>query len=149
MDNAVTLVGNMTRDPEALVTASQMTIAKFGLAVNTRRNVNGEWVDEPNFFDVDCFSDLAMNVIDTLHKGDRVIISGRIKYSAWENADGEKRSKVTIVADECGPSLRWAVCPKILKTKGGSGSDPNGRVDAARKALADAKVAYAPGEEPF
>src|SRR5699024_1581580 len=99
------VVGNVTRDPELRFTPGGMSIASFGVAWN-RRKQDGE--DEVSFFDVTCFRDLADNVAESIHKGTRVIIYGALSQRSWETSDGDKRSKVEIIADEVAPSLKWA-----------------------------------------
>jgi single-strand DNA-binding protein len=80
------------------------------VAVNRRwqDRTTQEWQESTSFFDVICWRDLAENVALSLSKGMRVVVSGRIEQRGWENEDGEHRSKVEIVADEIGPSLRFA-----------------------------------------
>ena len=108
-DNAIHLTGNMTRDAELRFSNSGQAVANFGLAINNRRkNANGEWEDgDPGFYDVTCFGTLAENVAESLSRGDRVTLNGRIDFQQWEK-DGEKRSKVAVIADAVGPDLRWA-----------------------------------------
>ena len=109
-DNSVTLVGNVTRDPELRFTNTGQANVTFGLAVNRRwqNRQTQEWEEATSFFDVVCWRDLAENVALSLSKGMRVVVTGRIEQRSWETDDGEHRSKVEIVADEIGPSLRFA-----------------------------------------
>ena len=110
MDNTVTLVGNITRDPELRFTPSGQANATFGLAVNrvwTNRQTN-EREERVSFFNVVAWRELADNCAESLSKGMRVIVTGRLEQRSWETDQGEKRSVVEIVADEIGPSLRWA-----------------------------------------
>jgi single-strand DNA-binding protein len=107
--NTVTLVGNITRDPELRFTPSGQANATFGLAVNRRwqnRQTN-DWEEAVSFFNVVCWREMAENACQSLAKGSRVIVTGRLEQRSWES-NGEKRSVVEIVADEIGPSLRWA-----------------------------------------
>ncbi len=105
-DNTVIIVGNLTRDPELRYTQGSNAVAKFGLAWN-RKDKNGQ--ETTGFFDITCWADLAENVAESLTKGMRVVVYGRLDYQSWESKDGGgKRSKVEIVADEVAPSLRWA-----------------------------------------
>lgn len=109
MDNTVSLTGNTTRDPELRFTNSGMATASFGVAINSRKKVNDEWVDgDPQFFDVTCFGTLAENVSESIQRGMRVVLSGKLDFSSWETADGDKRSKVAVIADSVGPDLRWS-----------------------------------------
>jgi single-strand DNA-binding protein len=109
-DNNVTLTGNITRDPELRFTPSGQAVATFGLAVNRRwqnRQTN-EWEEQTSFFDVKCWAQMAENVSESLSRGSRVVVTGRLEQRSWETDQGDKRSKVEVVADEIAPSLRWA-----------------------------------------
>lgn len=111
MANAqATLVGNITRDPELRFTNSGMATTRFGLAVNYRRQnrQTNEWDETTSFFNVVCFGDMAENVAQSLGKGARVMVTGRLEVRPWETQEGEKRQSVELIADEVGPSLRWA-----------------------------------------
>lgn len=108
--NHVSITGNLTRDPELRFTPTGQATASFGVAVNRKwqnRQTN-EWEEATSFFDVVCWSTLAENVAQSLTRGSRVIVSGRLDQRSWENPEGEKRSKVEINAEEVAPSLRWA-----------------------------------------
>lgn len=107
-DSTVTIVGNLTRDPELRFTAGGRGIASFGLAVNRRYQVNGEWQEQVSFLNVVAWGDLGENAAASLNKGSRVIVTGRLEQRSYETNNGEKRSVVEIVADDLGPSLRWA-----------------------------------------
>jgi single-strand DNA-binding protein len=118
MTSTVTLTGNLTRDPELRFTPTGQANASFSLAVNRRwqnRQTN-EWEEATSFFDVICWSTLAENVAQSLTKGTRVVVTGRLDQRSWENQEGEKRSKVEINADEVAPSLRWATA-QVSKTE--------------------------------
>jgi single-strand DNA-binding protein len=108
--NAVQLVGNITRDPELRYTPTGQATATFGLAVNRRwqNRQTQAWEEATSFIDVVTWRELAENASASLTKGSRVIVIGRMEQRSWETQDGDKRSKVEIVADEVGPSLRWA-----------------------------------------
>lgn len=124
--NNVTIVGNITRDPELRFTPSGQANARLGVAVNRKwqdRN-SGEWQEATSFFDVICWRELAENVSESLKKGTRVIVTGRLEQRSWEQ-DGNKRSVVEINADEVAPSLRWATA-KVEKTERRSGADQGG-----------------------
>jgi single-strand DNA-binding protein len=109
-NSGVTIVGNLTRDPELRFTPSGQATASFGVAVNRRwqNRQSQEWNEATSFFDVVCWAELAENAAQSLTRGTRVIVSGRLDQRSWENQDGEKRSKIEIVADEVAPSLRYA-----------------------------------------
>ncbi len=104
-DNTVTVVGNITRDPELRFTQAGMPIATFAVAWNRRRQ---DQDDEVSFFDITCFRSLAENVAESLHKGSRVVVYGTLQQRSWETPDGNRRSKVEILADDVAPSLRFA-----------------------------------------
>lgn len=134
------LIGNATRDPELRYTPAGHAVASFGVAVNTRKKgPNGEWVDgESKFYDVVCWRDLAENVVESITKGTRVVCVGEWDQRSWETDDGSKRSKIELVADEVGPSLRWATAT-VTRTarKGGANSydsDPGATTEQTRPA---------------
>lgn len=108
--NTITVVGNLTRDPELRFTASGIAVANFSVAVNRRwqNKATNEWEEQASFFDVTVWEQLAENVAESCTKGARVIVTGRLEQRSWETEQGDKRTKVEIVADEVGPSLRWA-----------------------------------------
>mgnify|MGYP002737311411 CR=1 FL=1 len=109
-DTSVTIIGNATRDPELRWTSGGMPVAEFGVAVNHRqRNAQGEWEDgDTSFFDVTCFRQLAENIAETISKGDSVVVVGSLRQDRWTDDQGNNRSKVKVIADLVGPSLRWA-----------------------------------------
>ena len=106
--NNVTIIGNLTRDPELRYTTGGTGVASFGLAVNRRYQRNGEWEEQVSFFNVVAWGELGENCAASLTKGSRAIVTGRLEQRSWETAEGDKRSVVEVVADEIGPSLRWA-----------------------------------------
>lgn len=107
-DSTVTLVGNLTRDPELRYTTGGRGVASFGLAVNRRYQVNGEWQEQTSFFPVVAWGTLGENLAASVTKGTRLMVTGRLEQRSWETLEGEKRSVIEVVADEAGPSLRWA-----------------------------------------
>jgi single-strand DNA-binding protein len=109
-DNTVTIAGNLTRDPEVRFTPGGQATASFAIAVNrtwTDRQ-SQERKESTSFFDVVAWGTLAENAATSLAKGTRVVVTGRLDQRSWETAEGDKRSKVEITADELAPSLRWA-----------------------------------------
>ncbi|MGQ0678961.1 MAG: single-stranded DNA-binding protein [Actinomycetota bacterium] len=139
MSNTVTVVGNLTREPELRYTPSGAAVAKFGLAVNrSYNNRNGDKVEQTDFFDVTAWRELGENIAESLTVGSRVIVTGRMQQDRWENDGGEKRSKIFIVADEVGPSLRWATAAVTKTTRGGPGEWSTGPVDAEEEVPAGA-----------
>lgn len=107
-DNTTTLVGNCTRDPELRYTTSGRGVASFGLAVNRRWQVNGEWQEAVSFFNIVAWADLGENIAASLTKGTRCIVTGRLEQRSYEDKEGEKRNVTEIIADDIGPSLKWA-----------------------------------------
>lgn len=99
--NSVTLVGNLTRDPE-LKPAGGTTVCSMRLAVNDRvkDQQTGEWGDRPNFFNVDAFGARGENCAKYLAKGAKITVHGRLRWREWETQEGQKREAVSIVADE-------------------------------------------------
>ncbi len=127
--NSVTLVGNVTRDPELRFTPSGQANASFGLAVNRVWNdrQTNERKEAVSFFDVVCWREMAENVSESLSKGARVVVTGRLEQRSWDGPDGDRRSKIEVIADEIGPSLRWATA-EIRKNdrRGPSDGGPGG-----------------------
>ena len=145
-DNTVTIIGNVTRDPELRYLNSGTALASFGVAWNNRyKDRNGEQVEETSFFDVTCWRDLADNVAESISKGDRVIIYGRLDQRSWETQEGEKRSKVEIQADEVAPSLKWATAQVNKIRRDG----PSGGGSAGSPPPRNEPPAYDDAEEPF
>jgi len=99
--NSVTLAGNLTRDPELRTTQSGSAVLSMGVAVNERRkDASGNWVDNPQFFDLTMFGNRAEKIAPYLTKGTKVTVQGRLHYSSWQAQDGSKRSKVDVIVDE-------------------------------------------------
>jgi single-strand DNA-binding protein len=151
--NTVTLVGNCTRDPELRFTPGGQAIASFGLAVNRRwqNRQTQEWEEATSFFDVTCWQQLAENVAESVQKGTRIVITGRLDQRSWETQDGDKRSKVEIVADDVAPSLRWATADITKNERRGgdfAGGGGGGGGGSSRAASNDPGPQYA-DEEPF
>ena len=100
--NRVVISGNLTRDAELRQTQSGMAVLSFGVAVNERvkDQRTGEWEDRANFVDCAMFGSRAQAISQYLHKGLKVAIEGRLRYSSWEDKGGGKRSKIEVVVDE-------------------------------------------------
>jgi len=123
-DSTVTIVGNLTRDPEIRYTTGGAAKASFGVAVSRRwqNRQSQEWEEQTSFFNVVCWREMAENVAESLGKGSRVVVTGRLEQRSWETENGDKRSVIEIVADEVGPSLRWATAQvNRNERRGGSG----------------------------
>jgi single-strand DNA-binding protein len=125
-ESTVTIVGNLTRDPELRFTAGGKGVASFGVAVSRRYQQNGEWQEKTSFFNVTAWDTLGENIAASLNKGARVIVTGRLEQREYETKEGEKRSVVEIVADEIGPSLRWARAEVERISRDGSSSGGSG-----------------------
>jgi single-strand DNA-binding protein len=162
-DNNVTLVGNMTRDPELRYTAGGQANTTFGLAVNRRwqNRQTQEWEERVSFFNVVCWREMAENVAESLAKGSRVVVTGRLEQRSWETENGDKRSVVEVNADDVGPSLRWATAQVTRNDRRGGGDFGGGGGGGSRPAPAPAPDAGTGGgsggsggyddmgEEPF
>ena len=124
--NVVTLVGNITRDPDLRFTNTGQATTTFGLAVNRRwqNRQTQEWEEATSFFDVVCWREMAENASESLTRGSRVIVTGRLEQRSWETPEGDKRSKVEVIADEIGPSLRWATAQVTKNERTGPGGGP-------------------------
>jgi single-strand DNA-binding protein len=139
-DNTITLVGNVTRDPELRYTPSGQANLRLGMAVNRRwqnRQTN-EWEEQVSFFNVVAWASLAENAGESVAKGNRIIVTGRLEQRSYETNDGEKRQVVEVVADEIATSLRWATAQVVRNERrgpdgagagfgGGGGPAPAGR----------------------
>lgn len=100
--NRVVISGNLTRDPELKATAGGMSVLKLRMAVNDRRknSQTGEWEDAPNYVDVTMFGTRAESLSRFLSKGSKLAVEGKLRWSEWESQQGEKRSKLEVVADD-------------------------------------------------
>lgn len=150
MSNNVTLIGNLVEDPELRFTPSGVPMAKLRFAVNRRwRDQQGEWQEETSFFGGTIWRDQAETVAESLQKGMRVIVTGRLEQRSWENQEGEKRSVVEVAIDEVGPSLRWAsaTVTKTAKSGGGYGGGGGGSTPPPPGPVA--RDDYGPDEAPF
>ena len=152
IDNTVTVTGNATREPELRFTPSGQAVASFGIAVNRRwqNRQTQEWEEAVSFFDITCWAQLAENVAESVAKGTRVTVAGRLDQRSWETQEGEKRSKVEIVADDVAVSLRWATA-EVLRNERPAGAGGPGGGGSPRPGGSPAGSAppYNPDEEPF
>ncbi len=127
--NRVMISGNLTRDPELRSTASGMAVLNLGVAVNDRRKnqQTGEWEDYANFIDCVMFGSRAEAIAQYLSKGTKVAIEGKLRYSTWENQQGDKRSKVEVVVDDI----------EFMSSRGEGGGGGGGRTPSAPAPTAD------------
>lgn len=122
-ETIITLVGNLTADPELRFTPSGAPVANFTVASTPRTfdRQTGEWKDgDAMFINCSIWRQAAENVAETLQKGMRVIVQGRLKSRSYETREGERRTVFEIDVDEVGPSLRYATA-KVNRTSGGGG----------------------------
>ena len=130
-ETVITVVGNLTDDPELRFTPSGAAVANFTVA-STPRTLNkqtNEWEDgEAMFLRCSVWRQAAENVAESLQKGARVIVQGRMRARTWETREGEKRTSFEIDVDEIGPSLRWATAKvaKAGRSSGGGGYGAGG-----------------------
>ena len=97
--NKVFLMGNLTRDPELRYTASGAGVASFGLAVNRKYKQGDDWKEEVCFIDITVWGKQGENCTEYLNKGSAVFLEGRLQFRTWETDDGQKRSKLDVVAN--------------------------------------------------
>ena len=147
--NSVTIVGNITRDPELRFTQNGTARVTFGVAVNRRwqNRQTSEWEEATSFFNVVGWRDLAENASESLAKGARIIVTGRLEQRSWETDGGDKRSVVEVVADEIGPSLRWATAEVTKNTRDDDGG--GARSNEAPPPSEPKSAQYESDEEPF
>jgi len=108
-DTHVTITGNLTDDPELTMTTGGIAVANFRIAVTARVRDGESWRDgDTSFFRVNCWRQLGEHVADSLAKGDRALVIGRLRQRSWKTPEGEARSVIEVEADEVAPSLRWA-----------------------------------------
>ncbi|MBD3784892.1 MAG: single-stranded DNA-binding protein [Micrococcales bacterium] len=123
-DTTITIIGNLTADPELRFTPSGAAVANFTVASTPRQfdRQSNEWKDgETLFMRCSIWRDAAENVAESLHRGTRVIVSGRLKSRSYETKEGEKRTVVELEVDEVGPSLRYASAKVTKAERGGGG----------------------------
>ena len=149
-DNAITVVGNVTRDPELKFLNSGQAALKLSIAVNRRwqNRQTQEWEERVSYFEVVGYGAMAENAANSLTKGARVIVSGRLEQRSWETENGDKRSIVEINADEIGPSLKWATAV-VTRTPRAEGSNFQSSDRPAVAPRANEPNSYAFDEEPF
>ncbi|ADG80737.1 single-stranded DNA-binding protein [Tsukamurella paurometabola] len=128
-DTVITVIGNLTADPELRFTPSGAAVANFTVASTPRtfdRNTN-EWKDgEALFLRCNIWREAAENVAESLTKGTRVIVSGRLKQRSYDDREGQRRTVVELEVDEIGPSLRYATAKPVRTQRGGGGGGFSG-----------------------
>jgi single-strand DNA-binding protein len=122
-DNHTTIIGNLVDDPEVRFTNTGIAVANLRVAVTQRIQQDGEWRDgDTSFLKVNVWRAQAEHLADSLSKGDRVMVTGRLRQRSWETPEGDKRSVAEIEADEVGASLKWATA-KVERTTERATSD--------------------------
>jgi single-strand DNA-binding protein len=133
-DNHTTIIGNLVDDPELRFTNTGTAVANLRVAVTQRVQHNGQWRDgETSFFRVTCWRDQAEHLADSVGKGDRVMVTGRLRQRSWETPEGEKRSVTEIEADEVGASLKFATAKVDRASSRGTGDRAAGRERPAER----------------
>lgn len=144
----ITMIGNLTRDPELRFTNSGMAVCNLTVAVSRKQREE----ERTAFVDVTCFREMAENVAESLTKGSRVIVNGQIDQDSWDDREtGQKRSKLKVLADDIGPSLRWASAEVQRNERRDGDYQPNrapSRSGGGQPSGGDGP-AFNPDEEPF
>jgi single-strand DNA-binding protein len=151
-DTVITVIGNLTADPELRFTPSGAAVANFTVASTPRmfdRQTN-EWKDgEALFLRCNIWREAAENVAESLTRGSRVIVSGRLKQRSFETREGEKRTVVELEVDEIGPSLKYATAKVNKASRSGGGGGGFGGGGASRQPAAQSSGGSAASEDPW
>jgi single-strand DNA-binding protein len=155
-DTTITVVGNLTADPELRFTPSGAAVANFTVASTPRifDRQSSEWKDgEALFLRCNIWREAAENVAESLTRGSRVIVTGRLKQRSFETREGEKRTVFEVEVDEIGPSLRYATAKvnKASRSGGGGGGFGSGsrQAQAPAPASAPAEASGGSGDDPW
>jgi single-strand DNA-binding protein len=138
-ETIVTVVGNLTSDPELRYTQNGLAVANFTIASTPKvlDRQSKEWKDgDALFLRASCWREFAEHVAGSLTKGNRVIVSGRLKQRSYETKEGEKRTSFELEVDEIGPSLRYATAQVT-------------RAESTRRDAGDSRSAAGPADEPW
>ena len=149
-DTPITVVGNLVADPELRFTASGQPVATFRVASTPRIRdaATNEWKDGDSLFlTCNVWREAAENVAESLQRGMRVIVTGRLKQRSFETREGEKRTVMEVEVDEIGPSLRYATAKVNKASRSGGGGGGFGSGGGSRQAPAHAGGAA--GEDPW
>ncbi len=127
-DTTTIITGNLTDAPELRYTPTGAAVASFRVAVTARVRDGEGWKDgDTSYFRVNVWRQLAEHAVESLAKGDRVIVVGRLKARSWETPEGDKRSVVEVEADELGPSLKWATAKPERASNGTAKAKASGQ----------------------
>ena len=133
-DNHTSIVGNLVEDPELRFTNNGTAVANMRVAVTQRIQQDGQWRDgDTSFFRVNVWRGQAEHLADSLGKGDRVMVTGRLRQRTWETAEGEKRSVTELEADEVGASLKFATAKVERTSQRGNGERGQGQQRQAER----------------
>lgn len=108
MDSTITVAGHLTRDPNIRYTAGGSAVCNFTVASNRRFQKNNEWTETVAFLDCVAMGSLGENIAGSMHKGERILVMGRMEQRSWEDQGGEAHTKLEVFVEEGGPSLRSA-----------------------------------------
>jgi len=150
--NYVTFIGNLTDDPELRYTQAGRAVVTIRVANNRRwTGRDGTEQEEATYLNANCWADMAENVAESLKKGDRVVVIGRVKVRSYENREGQTVYVTEIEADEISPSLRWATANVTRKGGGGGGGGRGGQRDGGGAAPSTASAPPPPADDdvPF
>jgi single-strand DNA-binding protein len=148
MATPITIVGNVTNDPDIRFTTAGKAVCTITVAVNERKREGDRWVDgNTSFFRVSCWDSLGENVAASVTKGMRVVVTGRLTVREYDTDSGKGKS-VEITADEVGPSLRWATAQIERTARSGDGGMQGGPRPAAQSQQPN-DAYYPVDEEPF
>ena len=152
-DTVITVVGNLTADPELRFTASGAAVANFTVASTPRQfdRASGEWKDgEALFLRCNIWRQAAENVAESLSRGSRVVVTGRLKQRSFETKEGEKRTVIELEVDEIGPSLRYATAKvnRAQRSDGGSGGYGSGGSGGGQSSSGGSRN-QAPSDDPW
>ncbi|OBH03499.1 single-stranded DNA-binding protein [Mycobacterium sp. E1747] len=151
-DTTITVVGNLTADPELRFTPSGAAVANFTVASTPRifDRQSSEWKDgEALFLRCNIWREAAENVAESLTRGSRVIVTGRLKQRSFETREGEKRTVFEVEVDEIGPSLRYATAKVNKASRSGGGGGGFGGGGGSRQGSASAPASSAPADDPW
>jgi single-strand DNA-binding protein len=133
-DNQTTIAGNLVDTPELRFANTGTPVTNLRVAVTQRIQQDGEWRDgDTSFFKVNVWRGQAEHLADSLSKGDRVMVTGRLRQRSWETPEGEKRSVTELEADEVGASLKWATAKVEPSAQRGNGDRGQGRQRQAER----------------
>ncbi len=151
-DTIITVIGNLTADPELRFTPSGAAVANFTVASTPRMfdRQSNEWKDgEALFLRCNIWREAAENVAESLTRGSRVIVTGRLKQRSFETREGEKRTVVELEVDEIGPSLRYATAKVNKASRGGGGGGGFGGGGGGGRAAVRVPRSPTPEDDPW